>query len=85
MLLAEAGEDGDRVVTDRRESQPSGAKFLELTLQLDQLRFTVGSPVGRANKHEHRALRSHDRLQCPDLSVLVLEAEIGHALANLRS
>src|SRR6266849_4936012 len=83
VFLAKAREDLDRVVADGREAEPLVAKLLHLSLQLDELRLAVGSPVGRAQKNEHRALRPHDGLKGPGLTRLILEAEIRHALAHL--
>ena len=67
------------------QPQPLGRQFLQPTLQLHELRFAVGSPVCRTDEDEHRALRPHDRLQRPRRAVLILEAELRHALAHLRS
>src|SRR5690242_18458319 len=83
VFLAKAREDLDRIVADGREAEPLVAKLLHLPLQLHELRLAVGSPVGRAQKDEHRALRSHDGLQRPGLAGLVLEIEIRYALADL--
>lgn len=45
-----------RIVTDRNESEPLLADLIVAALQLDELRLAVGSPIGGAEEHEHRAL-----------------------------
>ena len=44
---AEFGEDVRWVVADGRDSDALGLKFIYSILQLDQLRFAIGSPVRR--------------------------------------
>ena len=45
-LPAESGERLDWVVANRGQAEPFGLEFREASLQLDQLRLAVGSPVG---------------------------------------
>jgi hypothetical protein len=59
-------------------------EFHDPTLQLDQLRLAVGSPVCRTVKHEHCPFGPHDRLEGPGLPVLILQRKVRHTLADLR-
>jgi hypothetical protein len=54
-----------------------------LTLQLDQLRLAVRSPVRRAEKDQHRAFGPQDGLQRRGLAVLILQAEIRYTFPYL--
>ena len=83
--VREVFQDCFRIVADRREFD---ALFFESRLsglQLDQLPFAVGSPIGGAIEDEHRAVRSHDGITRPGFAVLIFQAEIGHNLADLRT
>jgi hypothetical protein len=82
---AEVGKRLRRVVADRRDADPAPAEFLDASLQLDELRAAERSPVRGADEHDHRATRAHDRLQVSDASLLIGKAEIGDALADLRT
>jgi hypothetical protein len=53
-------------------------------LQLDELRLAVRSPVGGPQEDEHQAIRPHERIPRPYLSVLVLQPEICDPLDELR-
>jgi hypothetical protein len=57
----------------------------ETALQLDELRFAVRSPVGRAEEDDHRAFRTQERLQRVGLTVLIAKAEIGQVGTDLRA
>jgi len=54
-------------------------------LQLNELRFAVRSPVGGPREDEHQAIRAHQRIPGPHLSILILQPEIGDPLADLRT
>jgi hypothetical protein len=45
-----------RIVADRNEPETLLPDLIVAALQLDELRLAIGSPVGRAEEHEHRAL-----------------------------
>ena len=83
MLIAEGLQNLYRVIADAHQPQPFGAKRLYLTLQLDELRPAVRSPVRRAEEDDHGPLGTHDGPQRLNLSCLVLEADIGDTLADL--
>ena len=44
-----------------------------------------GSPVRRTNEDQHGSLCAHDGLKRPLLAVLILQAKVRYALANLRA
>jgi hypothetical protein len=52
-------------------------------LQLYELRFAVGSPVGRAEEHDHGTLGAQQRLQRAGLAVLIAKGEGGQARPDL--
>jgi hypothetical protein len=83
--MAEFGEDLRWVITDGRNSEAFRAKFIYSSLQLDQLRFAIGSPVSGTVENQHHAVRTHDGIKGPGLAVLVLQIEIRHSLADLRA
>ena len=85
VLPAEGRKRRHRVVADGRDSQSLSLKFLDLTLQLDQLRLAVRSPVCRAEKDQHRAFGPQDGLQRHGLAVLILQAEIRYTLPYLET
>lgn len=85
MPPAELGENLPRVIANDRQSDAFTPQFVDATLQLDQLRSAIGSPVGRSHEDEHQPSRSHERFERSDTAVLVSEAEIGNAVADLRT
>jgi hypothetical protein len=85
VLLAERRKRFRRVVADGRESQPFVLKLFDPALQLDELRFAVRSPIGGPEEHQHGAPWSHDGLARPRFAVLIVEAEIGDELTDLRA
>ena len=85
MLLAKSRENLHGIVTDGRQAQAPGLNFFQMTLQFDQLRLAVGSPIGRTDKDQHGALRPHDGIQISRSSVLIPQAETGYVLTHLRS
>ena len=64
---------------------PSFFSSVASRLQFRELRLAVRTPVGGAVEHEHQALRSHQRLERARLALLVRQAEVGHAGADLRA
>jgi hypothetical protein len=83
MAPAEPGEHLPRVIADRRQSDAFLSQFIDATLQLDELRAAVGSPVGRSQEDKHQPTFAHERLECSDTPVLVREAEVGNAFPDL--
>ena len=82
-LPAESGQRLDRVVADRRQAQSFRLEFRDPTLQPDQLRFAVGSPICRTVKYEHGTFGPHDRLKVPGLPALIPQAKVWDPFANL--
>lgn len=83
MALREVTEDFLRVVADSGYSDSVLAEIFETTLQLDELRTAERSPIGRAEEHQHRTTRTHDRLQVSRTTGLVGQVEVGDALPHL--
>src|SRR5229473_7294309 len=54
----------------------------ERELQLDELIAAVRSPISAAAEDQQQPVRSRQIAQCPNPTVLIREAEIGHLLAN---
>ena len=71
MFHRERGEDLARVIADRGKTEPSRANLGKRTLQLDELRAAVRSPVGRPEEHEHRALRTGEARKAVRAAVLI--------------
>ena len=55
---AEVSENIPRVVADDGQPQAALLELSDAALQLDELRATERSPVGRTDEDEHRAARS---------------------------
>jgi bacillithiol system protein YtxJ len=73
------------VVADRNQPISFTRHVFKMSLQLDQLRAAVWSPIGRAEKHQHGALRPSDRRKCLRLAILVHQTELQGFGAYLRS
>ena len=56
--VCKALQDGRAIVTDRRQLDPLLLESWFRLLQLDELRFAEGSPVGRAEEKKNSPLRS---------------------------
>ena len=85
MALGEVSQNLLRVVADSDDTNPLLTELFETTLQLDELRATERSPIGRAEEHQHRAAWPHDRLQVAYAAGLVSEAEVRNSLSHLRA
>ena len=75
----------DRVVADRCQPQPLLPDRTQVSLQLHELRFAEGSPVGRAEKDKHRSFRASDGFQGLSPSFLILGRKIRHRVSNRRA
>ena len=84
MAFGEVSQDVLRVVADTGDPESLFTELFETTLQLDELRSAERSPVGRAEEHQHRAARPHDRLQVAHATGLIAEGEIRDLLPYLR-
>jgi hypothetical protein len=82
--IGEVSQNLLRVVRDRRQSDAVLAEFVDPTLQLDELRAAVRSPIRGAEEYQHGAARPHDRFEGADAAGLIRKAEVRNALAHLR-
>ncbi len=62
MPISEVLQDGPTIVANRGQFKSLRLKSLFCVLQLHELRFAEGSPVGRTEEEENSALRSLERL-----------------------
>ena len=62
MPLGEVFQDSRTIVADGGQLQALRLKSLFCVLQLHELRFAEGSPVGRAEEKEYCAIRPLERL-----------------------
>jgi hypothetical protein len=81
--FAEVSENLRRIVTDGCDADAACPKLFETTLQLDQLRAAERSPIGRAEEHQHRPARPHDRLEGANAASLIRQAEVRDSLTDL--
>ena len=79
----EIRERRGRVIAHRDEPEALPFQRRHPALQLHELRLAVGSPVGRAEEHQQRALRPEQRQEAVRLAVLIREGEVGCGLAYL--
>src|SRR5271169_703065 len=61
--VGEKLQDFFRVIADGRQLDPLLFESRNCTLQLDQLPFAEGSPVGGTEKQKHRAVRSFQGIE----------------------
>src|SRR5262245_50456904 len=83
VLLAERAKNILRIVADTDQAESILAQRVVPALQLEQLRFAVGTPVGGAVEDDHRAFGSHHRLQCPFRPMLIGKVEVRNRLTDL--
>ena len=62
MTVRKILQNGWTIVADRRQLKTLRCEPLFCALQLHELRFAEGSPVGRTEEEENSALRSLERL-----------------------
>ena len=70
--IGELLEDRLTVIADGCDLDATCFEPLFRVLQLNQLRFAEGSPIGRAIEDEQRALRTQDGVQGLRRAILVL-------------
>jgi hypothetical protein len=78
-------QHGNRVIADRCQPQPLLPDRIQISLQLHELRFAERSPVGRAEKDEHRSFRASDGFQGLSAAFLILSRKIWHPVSNRRA
>ena len=82
--VREALQHSHAVIADGGHAQPAPREFRFLLFQLDELAFAERSPVGRADEHQHQALRPAQSGEGLPLAVLIGGCEIGDVRADLR-
>ena len=80
--VREIFQDLFAVVADRREFDPLLLESCFGALQLDQLPFAVGSPIGGTEEEENRAVRSFQTFERLFLAELVASRKCGRFLSN---
>jgi hypothetical protein len=78
-------QDRRAVVADRSQLQPLRFESLVRGLQLHELRFAEGSPIGGAEEQEHRTIRPLQCLVGLLLAELVGQSKGGSQLADLQT
>ncbi len=81
-FLGESSEEGLAVVADGDDLAAGCLDGFKALLQLDQLRFAVGSPIGRAMEDEGDGAQLEEGGERAFLSVLIAEGEVGRGLAD---
>ena len=64
MSLRKISQDCLRVVADGSQPDALLTELFTCSLQLNQLLFAEGSPIGRAKEQEHQTVGSHQRRKC---------------------
>ena len=82
MSLSKISKDCLRVVADGSQSDALLAELFTCTLQLNQLLFAEGSPIGRAKEEEHQTVGSHQRRERLLFRELISRPEWGGRLAR---
>ena len=82
MSLSKISKDCLRVVADGSQSDALLAELFTCTLQLNQLLFAEGSPIGRAKEQEHQTVGSHQKRKCLLFRELISRSEWGGKLAR---
>ena len=82
MSLSKISQDCLGVVADGSKPDALLAELFLCTLQLDQLLFAEGSPIGRAEEQEHQTVGSHQRRECLLFRELISRPQWGGKLAR---
>ena len=85
MPPGEVLQDGWTIVANRGQLKSLRFKSLSCVLQLHELRFAEGSPVGRAKEKEHCALRPLERLVGLFMAELIAQNKGRCPLADLQA
>ena len=73
----ELRQDLRRIVTDSRKPDFALVQFRQIALQLDQLRFAVGSPIGRPVENDDRSVFFGQRSEGARTAALVRQRKPG--------
>ncbi len=82
--LGEGRQDRDRVVADRKECDAIRGQRGKHLLQLDQLRFAVGSPLGAPVENDDGLATGSRGVEVDRAPGLIRQHDIGKALAFVR-
>jgi hypothetical protein len=82
--VRETLERTDRVITDGRNTEPLLPDRVQALFQLDELDLAEGSPIRRAEEHEHGAVRAHDGFERLTPALLIPRRKSGYLLAYVR-
>lgn len=83
ILIGEAGQRLDRVVADGEGGVAVGRQLGLDLLQLDELRFAEGSPLGAAVEHDHGPPAGPRRVEVDVPARLVRQPDVRETLADL--
>ena len=82
MPVGKKFQDCFRVVADRRQLDSLLFESWNCTLQLDQLPFAEGSPVGRAEEEKNGAVRAFQRIESLCTVKLVMNRKVRSLFAD---
>jgi hypothetical protein len=85
MALGEVLQDSRTIVADRRELQSLRFKPLLCVLQLHELRFAKGSPIGGTEEKENRTLRTFQCLVGLLMAELIGQSKCRRVLADFQA
>ena len=85
MAIGKTAQDVHAVITDCDDAEAGLSEPVEGLLQLHELGFTVGSPVGGTMKKNHRAVRSLDIFETTPHTVLISGCKHRDPFTDLRS
>ncbi len=85
MPLGEVLQNSWTIVANRSQLKSLRLKSLSCVLQLHELRFTEGSPIGRTEEKEDSALRSLERLVGLFVTKLIRQSKCRSLLADLQA
>jgi len=78
-------EDGLAIIADRSQPESLFLKSLFSVLQLHELRFAKGSPIGGAEEKKHRAIRPLQRLDGLLMTKLIARCKGRCILSHLQA
>lgn len=83
--LSEFAQDGRRIVADADQPDPAALELAFDLLQLNELRFAVGSPGGAAVEDDERSAPGAPLVEPDQLALGIWQLEVGEDLAQGRA